>query len=252
MSIIVCLYSKYSEKCRSFLEFVSTTPIDMKMLCVDNEKTRSLIQKDDPRYHIRIVPCLLVFHVNGVMEKKEGFETFEYVQSLMKQMHLSPSPSPSSESNMSSMIPVTTISGNTDQVDSLDRYGPIPPPPFSVKSDKDDGISNPRHHNSPNSPTNSPNHASSEGQNMNNNNNMDIPSIPPHPPLSLERTAEDSLPTEAKYVNKKKESILSLAASMAKQRESEDEQMHPNPYAKVQEAQESIMGKPGGGGLTRP
>jgi hypothetical protein len=45
------------------------------------------------------------------------------------------------------------------------------------------------------------------------------------------------------YVSKKKENILSLAASMAKQRESEDEQMHPNPYAKAQEAQEAIMTK---------
>lgn len=44
----------------------------------------------------------------------------------------------------------------------------------------------------------------------------------------------------AQMMTRKKENILSVAASMAKQREKEDEILNPNPYAKAHEAQKRI------------
>ena len=210
MSVIVCLYSKYSEKCRSFLEYVSTTPLDMKMLCVDNEKVRELLEQDDPRYHIRMVPCLLIFQMNGVMEKKEGFESFEYVQNVLKQLQVIPT---TTESKMT-MIPVTEKFIQDTPMEKMERFGPQPPKPHPSIPFPPSAFDQP--------PTNDASVMSSS-------------------PASTIPTDNQELPTEALYVSKKKENILSLAASMAKQRESEDEQMHPNPYAKAQEAQEAIM-----------
>uniref|UniRef100_A0A6C0D080 Thioredoxin domain-containing protein n=1 Tax=viral metagenome TaxID=1070528 RepID=A0A6C0D080_9ZZZZ len=221
MSIVVCLYSKYSEKCRSFLEYVSTTPLDMKMLCIDNENVRKLLEKDEPRYRIRMVPCLLIFQMNGVMEKKEGFESFEYVQQILKELRHVPNPIVFDGSNTTPMIPVNSINSinstnainpsshaaSIQNMENMERFGPVPPMPH--------------------------------------------PSLPlPTSPNSNQTFTEkfdtidevsSELPTEAQYVTKKKENILTLAATMAKQRESEDEKMNPNPYAKAQEAQEAIM-----------
>ena len=215
MSIVVCLYSKYSEKCRSFLEYVSTTPLDMKMLCIDNENVRKLMEKDEPRYRIRMVPCLLIFQMNGVMEKKEGFESFEYVQQILKELRHVPNPI-SLDGSSTPMIPVNSINsinpsstnGTSKQnMENMERFGPVPPMPHP-------SLPLPA---SPNS-----NHVSTE--------KFETPS-----------DMSSELPTEAQYVTKKKENILTLAATMAKQRESEDEKMNPNPYAKAQEAQEAIM-----------
>lgn len=223
MSIVVCLYSKYSEKCRSFLEYVSTTPLDMKMLCIDNEKVRHLMEKDEPRYRIRMVPCLLIFQMNGVMEKKEGFESFEYVQEILKELRHVPNPI-ALDSGSTPMIPVNPMTLSTENrtnmsatsiqnvqnMENMERFGPVPPMP----------------HPSLSSPSS-------------------MPSVNPSLTEKFETMEETSseLPTEAQYVTKKKENILTLAATMAKQRENEDEKMHPNPYAKAQEAQEAIMSR---------
>jgi hypothetical protein len=176
----------------------------MKMLCVDNEKVRELLEQDYPRYHIRMVPCLLIFQMNGVMEKKEGFESFEYVQNVLKQLQVVPT---TTDSKMT-MIPVTEKFIQDTPMEKMERFGPQPPKP---------------HPTIPFPPT------------------PTFEQSPINDSMPSPTTDNQELPTEALYVSKKKENILSLAASMAKQRESEDEQMHPNPYAKAQEAQEKIM-----------
>lgn len=197
MNVIVCLYSKYSERCKKFLDYVSTTSIDMKMLCIDNEKVRRVIENDKPHYSITTVPCILVFHINGAMEKFEGFQAFQYTKTVADGIEKS-----------AKMFPPALEERNKDPVGN---------------NDGSQQIQNVVVHQTP-----------EEILSMDGHNGSDESIQPLGPPQGSD------VPVEAVQFNKKKENILSMAMSMAKQREVEDEKLNPNPYMKTKMAQEEI------------
>lgn len=85
---VVCLYSKYSERCVRFFEDMAYMR-GVRMVCVDHEETRSLVERDSPGYRIERVPCILAFHEDGRMDKFEGEDAFEWLQDRKRRMCLS-------------------------------------------------------------------------------------------------------------------------------------------------------------------
>lgn len=79
-TVAVCLYSKYSQRCKEFLD--DTRPGMLHMLCIDNEEVRQAITKDSHGYHIRTVPCVFVFYPNGRLEKYEGSDAFTWLRKI--------------------------------------------------------------------------------------------------------------------------------------------------------------------------
>ena len=98
MSVVVVLYSKYSNTCEKLLQMMST--MDFRKICVDHEEVRRLILKEDQKYSIRVVPSILVFFSTGIMKKYEGSDAFVWVKETLEKMNMiqastTPSPSPS-------------------------------------------------------------------------------------------------------------------------------------------------------------
>jgi hypothetical protein len=80
-TIAVCLYSKYSQRCKEFLDNV-TDDMGIQMLSIDNKQIRNTILKDKQGYHIKTVPCLFIFFSNGRLEKHEGSDAFVWLRKL--------------------------------------------------------------------------------------------------------------------------------------------------------------------------
>jgi len=78
-SVAVCLYSKYSQRSKEFLDDIHPS-MGVQMLCVDNEEVRQAIVKDNHGYHIKTVPCVFLFYSNGRLEKYEGSDAFTWLR----------------------------------------------------------------------------------------------------------------------------------------------------------------------------
>lgn len=78
-TVAVCLYSKYSQRSKEFLDDIHPS-MGIQMLCVDNEEVRQAITKDHHGYHIKTVPCIFLFHSNGRLEKYEGSDAFAWLR----------------------------------------------------------------------------------------------------------------------------------------------------------------------------
>ena len=78
-TVAVCLYSKYSQRSKEFLDDIHPS-MGIQMLCVDNEEVRQSIVKDNHGYHIKTVPCIFLFHSNGRLEKYEGSDAFTWLR----------------------------------------------------------------------------------------------------------------------------------------------------------------------------
>lgn len=81
-SITIIVFSKYSSRSDDFLKECDDYFLDenRKMLCVDNEEVRQLLEQDDCGYQIKFVPCVLVFHESGKVEKHEAIEAFSWLR----------------------------------------------------------------------------------------------------------------------------------------------------------------------------
>jgi len=82
---VVCLYSKYSEKCVRFFEDMAYMR-GIRMVCVDHEDARSLVERDSPGYRVERVPCILAFHEDGRMDKFEAEDAFEWLEDRKRRM----------------------------------------------------------------------------------------------------------------------------------------------------------------------
>lgn len=82
---VVCLYSKYSEKCVRFFEDMAYMR-GVKMVCVDHEDARSMVERDSPGYRVERVPCILAFHEDGRMDKFEAEDAFEWLEDRKRRM----------------------------------------------------------------------------------------------------------------------------------------------------------------------
>ena len=85
MSVIVLVYSKYSEKCQLLEKELNF--IEYRKLCIDNENVKQRIKENQTETtFFQQVPTLLIFHSNGQMEKQEGEKCFEWLEFMKKQV----------------------------------------------------------------------------------------------------------------------------------------------------------------------
>lgn len=117
----VLLYSEYSMYCNRFLKNLDESLVDvqsavqLRILNIDNKKIRSQILGSSV-ISVKVVPCVLIVRMNGVVEKYEGQDAFNWLDQLI--LALSPAPvSPTVEES----IPIVPIIDN-----------PIPDPPSST------------------------------------------------------------------------------------------------------------------------
>jgi len=82
-TVAVCLYSKYSQRCKEFLDDLQPQ-LGVQMLCIDNEEVRQAILKDNHGYHIKTVPCIFLFYPNGRLEKYEGSDAFTWLRKVQE------------------------------------------------------------------------------------------------------------------------------------------------------------------------
>ena len=67
---ILCLYSKFSNTSKNFLDLVNNNSIDyITPVCIDNKEIRNKIISSS--YQIQYVPCLLFIYASGSIEKYE-------------------------------------------------------------------------------------------------------------------------------------------------------------------------------------
>jgi hypothetical protein len=92
MSVVLCLYSKYSQRCKEFLDDVEED-MGIQMLCIDHKDVRDMISRDTNGYHVRTVPCIFLLYSNGRLEKYEGSDAFVWLRKL-KESAESPAPPP--------------------------------------------------------------------------------------------------------------------------------------------------------------
>lgn len=88
-TIAVCLYSKYSQRCKEFME--DLVP-GAHMLCVDHIKVRQAIMNDNHGYNIKTVPCVFLFYPNGKLEKYEGSDAFTWLRQVKNVMMVQQEP----------------------------------------------------------------------------------------------------------------------------------------------------------------
>ncbi len=83
----ILLYSKYSAHCKRLLTSITDSPIVnmLQMLCIDNSEIRERIQTNN-NIDIQIVPCILVIHPDGMVEKFESDKAFSWVNAVIQQI----------------------------------------------------------------------------------------------------------------------------------------------------------------------
>jgi len=167
----------------------------VRMLCVDNEGVRQMIEEDTCRYDIHEVPCILVFFKNGRMDKYEGEDAFAWLYDRKQKMMTSSQMVVSAVENQATP-PVKKVEVRTmNPVLPEDPFPhPVPPPEEPVVGRT------------------------------------------PGDPVMVEVPESERSPTDVGNAGilKKKENIMNIAMSMAKQRESEFEANDPK--KKAQEA----------------
>lgn len=79
---ILCLYSKFSNSSRNFLDLVNNNGIDyITPVCIDNKEIRNKIISSS--YQIQYVPCLLFVYASGSIEKYEGDLAFKWLNEII-------------------------------------------------------------------------------------------------------------------------------------------------------------------------
>jgi hypothetical protein len=208
--VTVCLYSKYSEKCVLFFQDMVYLK-GVRMLCIDNQSVREMIEMDSCRYDIQEVPCILSFFKNGRMDKYEGEDAFAWLRDRKQRLLAT------SKMVMSSLEPVTVPVSLPVQkrVDVRTMNPVLPEDPF------------PPH---PVAPSGVP---------------VTEPGAGPYTPgdpiaVEIPESERSATGTNNSNILRKKDNIMNMAMNMAKQRESEFEANDPKKRA--QEAAASLQG----------
>ena len=85
MSVVVFVYSKYSNKSLELLKTIDGV-LDFRKLCIDNDEIRRQIVSENNKNKITQVPTIMIIHLNGTIEKHEGAEAFEWVKNTLNSM----------------------------------------------------------------------------------------------------------------------------------------------------------------------
>jgi hypothetical protein len=95
----ILFYSRYSQFSMQLLEAMQHLPVDfagwvnLRLLCVDNEKVRSKVTNQPP-YYIDRVPTLIVTYLNGGVEKYVDDGIFKYIDDIVNSLLPPPPPPP--------------------------------------------------------------------------------------------------------------------------------------------------------------
>lgn len=128
MNVAVCLYSKYSQRCKEFLDDVRDE-MGIRMLCIDNKKVREQIERDENGYHVKMVPCVFLFFSNGRLEKFEGSDAFVWLRKVQERLAaVSPSSSLPKEDEPQ-QIEETRDEVGMDMIETEIETPLLPPPP---------------------------------------------------------------------------------------------------------------------------
>lgn len=83
------LFSKYSSQCKRLFSIIENqTTLDnntLQLLCIDNEQIKKRIQSNS-KIDVKMVPCILCFYPDGVVEKYENEHAFTWVSQFSKPM----------------------------------------------------------------------------------------------------------------------------------------------------------------------
>jgi len=84
----VLLYSKYSEFSKNIIKTIENSSFDfvnkkkLSTVCIDNDDIRNRILNSNDM-HVKVVPCILVIHDDGIVEKYEGDDAFKWVDEII-------------------------------------------------------------------------------------------------------------------------------------------------------------------------
>ena len=214
--VTVCLYSKYSEKCVLFFQDMVYLK-GVKMLCIDNQGVRDMIENDTCRYDIQEVPCILTFFKNGRMDKYEGEDAFAWLRDRKQRLLATSNRVMSAFADPGGVDVVAPVSVPQPSQKRLEIRSmnpvlpedPFPPHPVVPVTETDTGGTIPHTPGDPFA--------------------VDVP--------ESERSATGA---NNNSILRKKDNIMNMAMNMAKQRESEFEANDPK--KKAQEAAANLQG----------
>jgi len=242
----VCLYSKYSPRCVDyFTDMVYLRGV--KMLCIDNQEIRRVIEEDACHYGVFEVPCILVFYQNGRLDKYEGDDAFSWLQdkkhrTIMSSRLLSSALSSDLDKDRIPTLPTSSSSYSdnlsTDSTDSGNSYGlsnssnnqsSLLPTEREGRVDMVDAVAAQQQRQLQLQSQLQSQQNQMTPQQQQQPPSQDPPHVPaPGDPRMVDISEEEKYATDTKStVLKKRENIMAMAASMAKQRESEFEANDP-------------------------
>ena len=100
----IILYSKYSQHSKRLLDSLKSINIDwekvinLQLLCIDNENIRKRILNSKD-IQIKTVPCILIIYSDGVVEKFDGPNSFEWVENIINKHYQGSTHTPNSSPN---------------------------------------------------------------------------------------------------------------------------------------------------------
>ena len=225
MSVVVLMYSKYSKRCENILQLMNPA-MDFRKICIDHDEVRKLVLKDEKKYQVQTVPCILVFYSNGVMNKYEGNDAFRWVSETISRMQTLSSPPPPPAAPLQAPPQQAPLQASVQASAQAPLQVPQAPPqvPLQQTPENTGGV-----------PSRAP------GDSLPVMPAMPFSSIPVQPveeSSSLVAEQEkDEVEVEVQTMrgvkSDKQENLLSVAQQMQKQREMEEETRNPNPMQKT-------------------
>ena len=216
-TVAVCLYSKYSQRSKEFLDDIHPS-MGIQMLCVDNEEVRQAIVKDNHGYHIKTVPCIFLFHSNGRLEKYEGSDAFTW---LRKAREVIEANSFQQQQQMLQQTPIQLQQPVQPQQTPIKQQMPSPPQPEIQQPPQFE-------------PQQPYEHVNNEPLDITPIDENGIQSL--HQNLPPQQNAEDIMNQEMELrrasdqiMTRKQDNIKELAQMMQRQRESDDDKIAPPP-----------------------
>jgi hypothetical protein len=91
INCVIILYSKYSSNSKKLLNVISEyslpqfLSIPFREYCIDNKEVRKMVT-ESKKLTVSFVPVILLFYVNGYVEKYEGEKAFEWVGEIVNKI----------------------------------------------------------------------------------------------------------------------------------------------------------------------
>jgi len=205
-SIIVLFCSKYSQQCLSFLNIIRDK-LEFRKIYIDNKDIRKTVMDENEKYNIRVVPTVLVFFSNGIMNKYEGEKAFDWANKVRNLI----------EKDATPPIKKTSLYDSLPTIQELSSNGPQEV--LMMEQENSD-----------------PSDTKTENLGMKRKieteplikRNQETPKD-----MYDDENRMDGNRNEKKVFEKKNDSIKLIAQQLQAQREKEDEQLNPNALSKI-------------------